>query len=361
VDAYAAVLRGQEMCGPHPPKANDVSAATPVNTAVDITLNAKDDGLPGPMSYIIVTLPAHGRLSDPNGGQIGSVPYTLLGNGKVVIFTPKALYLGADSFTYKANDGGQPPDGGDSNIANVTLSIGGASKIYGWNMDTNPGWTTTGQWAWGHPTGGNGDHGNPDPTNGYTGTNVYGYNLTGGYANNITQELPLTTTAIDCSQLTQVHLKFMRWLGVEKNAYDHAYVRVSKDGSNWTTIWQNDTTDISDTAWVAQDFDISAIANNQATVYVRWVMGTTDTSYTFCGWNIDDVEIWGLKPTPPGLGDMNCDGVVDAADIDPFFIGLGDPNAYHQQFPNCNIMNGDVNQDGAFDAGDIDLFMLLLG
>ncbi len=48
---------------------------------------------------------------------------------------------------------------------------------YSWSMDTNPGWTTEGDWAFGKPTGGGGGFGNPDPTSGYTGDNVYGYNL----------------------------------------------------------------------------------------------------------------------------------------------------------------------------------------
>ena len=57
---------------------------------------------------------------------------------------------------------------------------------YSWNMDTNPGWTTTGDWAWGVPLGQGGIYqedgqGGPDPTSGHTGTHVYGYNLSGNY------------------------------------------------------------------------------------------------------------------------------------------------------------------------------------
>ncbi|HPQ42127.1 MAG TPA: M28 family peptidase, partial [bacterium] len=43
-------------------------------------------------------------------------------------------------------------------------------------MDTNPGWTMSGDWAWGQPTGQGGEYGDPDPTGGYTGSNVVGYN-----------------------------------------------------------------------------------------------------------------------------------------------------------------------------------------
>ena len=47
----------------------------------------------------------------------------LAGNGNKVIYTPAAGYGGFDSFTFKANDGGVPPEGGDSNIATVLINI----------------------------------------------------------------------------------------------------------------------------------------------------------------------------------------------------------------------------------------------
>ena len=62
---------------------------------------------------------------------------------------------------------------------------------------------------------------------------------------------------------------------------------------------------------------------------------------------------------PPG--DMNCDGRLDGADIDPFFLALGDPPAYALAFPNCDPLNGDMNGDGRLDGGDIDPFFACLG
>ena len=53
-------------------------------------------------------------------------------------------------------------------------------------MNTNPGWTMQGQWAWGQPTGGGGlSYGNPDPTAGYTGSDVCGVNLGGDYSTTV--------------------------------------------------------------------------------------------------------------------------------------------------------------------------------
>ena len=63
----------------------------------------------------------------------------------------------------------------------------------------------------------------------------------------------------------------------------------------------------------------------------------------------------------PRPGDMNCDGRLDGADIDPFFLALGDPAAYLLQFPNCDPLLGDMNADGRLDGGDIDPFFQCLG
>ena len=49
--------------------------------------------------------------------------------------------------------------------------------------------------------------------------------------------------------------------------------------------------------------------------------------------------------------DMNCDGAVDASDIE-FFID----NLFNGATP-CNSCTGDVNGDGSVDAGDIEGFI----
>ena len=218
----------------------------------------------------------------------------------------------AAAFTFIANDGGIAPDGGDSNQATVTLGI--TNVIYSADMDTDPGWTLGGSyWAWGIPTGGGGTYyGNPDPTSGFTGSNVVGYNLSGDYRRISSIEWA-TTPAIDCTGQTAVMLQFYRWLNVEDPEYDHAYVQVSNNGSNWTILWQN-TAEVTDSDWVLQSFDISAIADDQPTVYVRWGMGTTDSTWHYSGWNIDDVQLWGAIPAQQ-VGDFEPDCDVDFDDL----------------------------------------------
>ncbi len=164
--------------------------------------------------------------------------------------------------------------------------------LYSFTMDTDPGWSTQGQWAFGQPVGGGGAYGSPDPTSGYTGSFVYGYNLAGDYLNNMSQYW-LTSQALDCSGYRDITVRFQRWLGVEDPSFDHAIFQASNDGVTWQTVWQN-TSYIDDGAWVEVSYNIDVIADEQPTVYLRWGMGTTDGSVVYCGWNIDDVEIFGI-------------------------------------------------------------------
>src|SRR5207244_837824 len=84
------------------PVASDQTVATNEDTAKAITLGATDvEG--SPLTYAIVTGPAHGTLS---------------GTAPAVTYTPAANYNGADSFTFKANDGSL-----DSNVATVSITV----------------------------------------------------------------------------------------------------------------------------------------------------------------------------------------------------------------------------------------------
>jgi 6-phosphogluconolactonase (cycloisomerase 2 family) len=90
----------------------------------------------------------------------------------------------------------------------------------------------------------------------------------------------------------------------------------------------------------------------------------TDGSFTPLG---GVVPTGGISPRslalwkPPfGVGDLNCDGAVDTADIDGFVLALVDPAAYAAAFPACNYLLADCNGDGAVDTADIDAFVALI-
>jgi hypothetical protein len=79
---------------------------------------------------------------------------------------------------------------------------------------------------------------------------------------------------------------------------------VSADGTNWTTVWQNPSdVSIEDTSWNLMDLDISAVADGEPAVYVRWTMGTTDAGWRYCGWNIDDIQIVAVEEVAAGVDD----------------------------------------------------------
>ncbi|UCG15168.1 MAG: S8 family serine peptidase [Phycisphaerales bacterium] len=311
---------------PLPPLARDVYVETTENTAVDVLLIGSDPNPGSVLSYVITSLPPHGTLYDPNGsgsGEITSVPYTLAANGPAVSFDPATDYQGPDSFTYRVTDGGL-----ESNQAEVSLSIGTPTTIDSHPLDTDPGWITEGDWAFGVPLGLGGD-----PSSGYTGVNVYGYNLGGAYPDDLPPR-HLTTLPMNCAGLSRVTLDFARWLGVEAGSFDNASIAVSSDGVLWETVWAHSGDDLVETSWSLQSYNIGAVADDEPFVQVRWTMGPTDGNTTFAGWNLDDIEIRAIG-TPQGnqpplaraihvetAENIPVDVVLEATDAD------GDPLTY---------------------------------
>jgi hypothetical protein len=208
----------------------------------------------------------------------------------------------------------------------------------GWNMECC-------QWQRGVPMGQGGQFGRPDPESGINGPNVMGYNLLGDYENDL-PEVYLTSPVIDCSFLPNLHMSFERWLGLQKPPHDHAFVSISIDGANWTTIWENRELYI-DSAWHKMEFDISEIASHQPTVYLRWTMGPTNEAFNYCGWNIDDVQVFGYDCLGYYCGDANRDDVINVADavflINYVFKGGQAPDP---------IDAGNVNCDATANVGD---------
>jgi hypothetical protein len=59
-------------------------------------------------------------------------------------------------------------------------------------------------------------------------------------------------------------------------------------------------------------------------------------------------------------GDMNCNGIIDFFDIDPFLLELFTPAAYASAYPQCDPSNADLSLDGTVDFFDIDPFLDVL-
>jgi hypothetical protein len=296
-------------------------------------------------------------LSDPVSGQITAVPHTLTGGGNVVTYHPpygQALQVMFDFSAYDATMG--------SNVATVTIDVGVPHAVYNYLFDNDPGWSVDGAWSFGQPTGG-GSHGG-DPTAGNTGMSVYGYNLSGDYTNNMPVQY-LTTPAFDFTHISSAELRFHRWLGVE-GAFDDASVELSTDGTTWTVLWENGTLTVDESSWSAQSYDISALADGAATVYIRWSMGPTDSTNTYAGWNIDDLIIWGLDstPVPPPCGtltytpgDVNLDASANGMDVETFVEMLLTPAGSWTAEQLCAA---DFTEDAIIDTADIAPFVQAL-
>jgi hypothetical protein len=245
----------------------------------------------------------------------------------------------------------------------VTLHVGNPVLISGWNLDTDPGWTITGgEWAFGRPTGGGGtSHGSHDPSQGATGLNVYGVNLSGDYTTEPGGPYSLRLGPVDLSEaVAEISLRFCRWLNTDYQPYVSATIALSTDGQNWASVWDNGTTEIVENAWSWQQYDVTALAARQPAVYIQWSYQVGTGAWAYSGWNLDDIEIWAVLRNPPRPGDLTCDGFIDFGDISAFLLALSSQSGYEIQFPYCRWLNADCNGDGLVDFDDINPFVILL-
>jgi len=167
------------------------------------------------------------------------------------------------------------------------------------DFSTDKGWTglDTGGWERGFATAGGGENGNPDPALDHSHTDdnyILGFAPGEDYPNDLIEKAVISPP-IDCSEQDQVFLKFWRYLNVGSS--ERAGIYVSGDGATWTLIWENrdegtgELTEITDSEWTSVVYDISSLAVGEESVYIKFIMGPTDSSQRFSGWNIDDLEV----------------------------------------------------------------------
>jgi hypothetical protein len=85
-------------------------------------------------------------------------------------------------------------------------------------------------------------------------------------------------------------------------------------------------------------------------VTVRWgyEIGSSSGVWAYSGWNVDDIEIWGVPPSEPDCpADVNGDDVVDVADFLQL-LGVWGQSGVPE----------DINDDGTVDVLD---FLELVG
>ena len=220
----------------------------------------------------------------------------------------------------------------------MTFSSLFCETIWQDNFEGLPQWQLSGEFEIDQPQGLGGDYGNPDPTSAYEGFQVLGVDLTGtggypgDYENNLgDDEYCAISPSMDCSGFLNVELAFMFWLNVEQPAYDHASIDISNDdGTTWLELWTN-TSVIENSSWNLGTYDISAIADLNENVRIRFTIGSTDGSWQYSGWNIDDLIV---------TGDQVVYGAIEGNVVDSV---NGEPVSFaqiYQQF-GTTISDGD--------------------
>lgn len=115
------------------------------------------------------------------------------------------------------------------------------------------------------------------------------------------QNANLTTAAsFDCSSYDIVRIKFETFY---YKYHDKIYVQVSNDGTTWTdfeVFSDYEVNDISENPEVV-DMNISSVAANQATVWIRFNFRSMDEGCDY-SWMVDDVTVYEfISPTEPEI------------------------------------------------------------
>ncbi|MCH8121184.1 MAG: type II secretion system protein GspD [Planctomycetes bacterium] len=169
-------------------------------------------------------------------------------------------------------------------------------EVAGNSLNSDPSWSTSGQWAFGAPAGrSDNKNGHPDPSAGHTGSNVYGVNLKGDYSTATGGPYYVTAGPFDLTGYYETQLEFASWLNSDNGGFVVHSLQISRDKGNWTTLWQQAGRDVvTASQWSDELYDISSVADNASTVYVRWGYEIiADRAKPYSGWNIDDVKLNG--------------------------------------------------------------------
>ncbi|MBN1335309.1 MAG: hypothetical protein JXB39_05065 [Deltaproteobacteria bacterium] len=192
------------------------------------------------------------------------------------------------------------PIGAD--ISPFAFYVGDLETLYFEDFEADDGgYTSTAlegrdDWEWGAPQGIGGD-----PREAYSGSNVWGNDLSqdGAYANDCFPVL--TSVAIPVAPFPDLVVQFRRYLGVEDGYYDDATLDV--DGE---TVWRNHATNRTvgdehhqDDQWTLASVRVTD-ADLDGFITLAWGL-EADPGLTLNGWTLDDVTVYAPASTPNRL------------------------------------------------------------
>jgi len=290
------------------------SASTPIGQSSLLTVGSFPDGSNQKVS-----------ISVPDGEAI----QTLDLNVEAATLTTSTAFSWDESTDYAS---GTVYDGMDVNGTSLTILPQGIE----WDFEgSQQGWTFGTGWLHGADTGLSA----PKVHSGADG--IYTYN--GNYPNNIGSTYWATSPAFDCSGCSGAwQLKYWKRLGVESNSWDHAYVAVTNANGGWNTIYSSSY--VNDIQFYQVTNTISTYINGNSNFKVRFGIGTTDSSVTYTGWNVDDVVI------EPVGGVSGGEGNWTSQPFSPLSLGMGEDRALGMMYMDAVVPSGSVFDWSLMDA-----------
>ncbi|MEF8816382.1 MAG: VWA domain-containing protein, partial [Salinibacter sp.] len=177
------------------------------------------------------------------------------------------------------------------------------------------GWTVEGTWAVGEPTSG--------PGGGFESSRAGATDLSDDYPNDSDARLISPSISLpEVSSSGEIRLHFREWYEIE-SGFDEGGVEVSTDGgSTWTQL--SNRSGSSD--WRDTQVDLTSYAGEEVKIAFRF---TSDSSITFPGWYVDDVQVSVDEPdllsaNITGLSPQKFPFIFSNVEVDTSGSGIGD-------------------------------------